>query len=362
MTKISHSLRAVAAVSWCGILAVAALAGEGGTTAGRASGRWTHVPKQVLAFYYGWYGNPEVSKRWYHWRNVDTARKHIDESTHYPVLGPYDSHDPKIVDTHFRQAKDIGLTGFIVSWWAKGDFHDRGMQLMLDTARKYGLKITIYYETVPPRGSPTVEGAVDDLTYITDKYARHPAWLRVRNKPVFFIYGRAVGELKLDGWERVMSEYTAKNSGGAVFIGDRISPDAARIFDGIHTYNPTGLTKGKSLDEIRSWAKTTFPEWVKTAGPNRIACVTVIPGYDDSVQPSRKPPRPITDRYNGETYKVMWEEAIAANPNWVIVTSWNEWHEGSEIEPSVELGERDLNTTRQFAKKFLTLKARKPAM
>jgi hypothetical protein len=23
-----------------------------------------NVSKQVLAFYYGWYGNPEVSKRW----------------------------------------------------------------------------------------------------------------------------------------------------------------------------------------------------------------------------------------------------------------------------------------------------------
>jgi hypothetical protein len=156
-----------------------------------------------------------------------------------------------------------------------------------------------------------------------------------------------------------MNDFTAKYPGGAVFIGDQISPEAARIFDGIHTYNPTGLTKGKSLEEIRTWAKTTFPEWVKIAGPHRIACVTIIPGYDDSVQPSRKPPRPITERFNGETYKVMWEEAIAANPDWVIVTSWNEWHEGSEIEPSVELGDKDLKTTKQFAPKFLKLKARK---
>ena len=155
-----------------------------------------------------------------------------------------------------------------------------------------------------------------------------------------------------------MNDFTAKRPEGAVFIGDKISTEAAQIFDGIHTYNPTGLTKGKSLEEIRGWAKTTFPEWVKTAGPDRIACVTIIPGYDDSVQPSRKPPRPNTERYNGETYKVMWEEAHAANPDWVIVTSWNEWHEGSEIEPSVELGGKDLATTKQFAKKFLSQKRR----
>src|SRR5215472_16705433 len=73
------------------------------------------VTRQVLAFYYGWYGNPDVSQRWYHWKDADTTKKHIDESTHYPALGAYDSHDPKVIDTHLHEAKDAGLTGFIVS-------------------------------------------------------------------------------------------------------------------------------------------------------------------------------------------------------------------------------------------------------
>ena len=343
----------------CGLAVTLALAAFAAPAAERPAVRWTKVPKQVLAFYYGWYGNPDVSKRWVHWKNVDTVKKHIDESTNYPALGPYDSHDPKVVDTHCRQAKDAGLTGFIVSWWRRGDFHDEGMPLMLDTAKKHGLKITVYYETVPPRGAPTAEGAVNDLVYIMQKYGKHPAWLKVGGKPVIFIYARALGELKVEGWEKVISDFAAKYPGGAVFLGDQITAAAARVFDGIHTYNPTGLTKGKSLEEIRSWARTRFPEWVKTAGPERIACVTIIPGYDDSCQPSRKPPRPITNRYDGDTYKVMWEQAIAANPDWVLVTSWNEWHEGSEIEPSAESGDRELKNTRQFAKKFRSLKPRR---
>ncbi|MBI4877878.1 MAG: glycoside hydrolase family 99-like domain-containing protein [Acidobacteria bacterium] len=345
--------RRVAAAVFCVTTALPALAAES-----RSDIRWSKVPKQVLAFYYGWYGNPEVSQRWVHWKNVDVAKKHIDESTNFPALGAYDSHDPKTVDLHCRQARDAGLTGFIVSWWRQADFHDQGLPLMLDTARKHGLKITVYYEAVPPRGSPTVEGAVDDLLYIMKKYASHPAWLKVGGKPAIFIYGRAVGDLKLEGWDKVMRDFTAKYPGGAVFLGDRIAPEAARIFDGIHTYNPTGLTKGKSLEEIRGWAKEMFPKWVQTAGPDRIACVTIIPGYDDSCQPSRKPPRPITDRHQGETYRAMWEQAIAANPDWVLVTSWNEWHEGSEIEPSVENGDRDLKMTLQFARKFKSLKPR----
>lgn len=96
----------------------------------------------------------------------------------------------------------------------------------------------------------------------------------------------------------------------------------ARVFDGIHTDNPTGLTNGKSAEEIRAWASRTFPEWVKTAGPGRIACVTIIPGCDDSCQPSRKPPRPVTERHGGAAYKVVWEEAMAANPDWVLIARW----------------------------------------
>jgi glycoprotein endo-alpha-1,2-mannosidase len=320
-----------------------------------ASAQWTSVPKEALAFYYGWYGNPDVSGSWIHWRNVDPAKKHIDESTHFPALGAYDTHDPKIVDTHCRQAKEAGLTGFIATWWRQRDFHDQGMRLLLDTAAKHELKITVYYES-----APNVESAVDDLLYIMKSYAGHSAWLKVSNKPVIFVYGRAIDQLKLEGWAKVIADFNSKFPAGAVFVGDQISPAAAKVFDGLHTYNPTGLTPGKSPDETRSWAKTTFPQWVKTAGPDRIACVTIIPGYDDSCQPSRKPPRPITERYQGDTYKVMWEEVIAANPDWVLVCSWNEWHEGSEIEPSAELGDKDLKTTAEFAPKFIKLKPRAP--
>jgi glycoprotein endo-alpha-1,2-mannosidase len=312
--------------------------------------------KQVLAFYYGWYGNPEVSKRWVHWRDVDQPNHRIGGSTHYPKLGAYDSHDPKTIEQHCRWAREAGLTGFIVSWWAQGDFHDQGLPLMLDTARKQGLNITVYYEVVPPRDRPAPEGAIKDLLYILEHYGKHPAWLKANGMPVVFIYGRALGQIKLDGWREVIREVNSKYPGGAVFVGDRIAEDAARVFDGIHTYNPTSRIAGKSAEDIRQWAKTTFPEWVKTAG-DRISCLTIIPGYDDTKLPDRRPPRPVTDRHNGATYRALWEEAIAARPNWILITSWNEWHEGSEIEPSLEYGETALKNTRKFAAKFLKMKA-----
>src|SRR5882724_13646168 len=75
--------------------------------------KWTGVPKQVLAFYYGWYGNPTVSGRWVHWEKVDETKKTIGSSAHYPALDAYDSHNPKLVEQHCRWAKEAGITGFI---------------------------------------------------------------------------------------------------------------------------------------------------------------------------------------------------------------------------------------------------------
>ena len=321
----------------------------------RAKVSWTNVPKKVLAFYYAWYGNPQVSGKWVHWHDVDEANKRIGSSTHYPLLGPYDSHDPKVVEQHCRWAKEAGIDGFIVSWWHPNDFHDRAMPLILDTAQKFGLEITAYFETVPTR---TKEQALEYVMHLLSRYGKHPAWLKLNGKPVIFVYGRAIGEIGLDGWLWVIVEANRRYEGGAVFIGDHISKRAARIFDGVHTYNITALTAGKSPEEIKAWAQKVFPDWVSVAGNDRIACLTIIPGYDDSKLPDRKPPRPITERHNGETYKVLWEAAIAANPDWVLITSWNEWHEGSEIEPSVEHGDRELKTTAEYARKFKQLPPR----
>ncbi len=325
----------------------------------RAKVRWSQVPKKVLAFYYAWYGNPKVSGRWVHWHEVDEANKRIGSSTHYPRLGPYDSHDPQVVTQHCQWAKEAGIDGFIVSWWQPNDFHDRAMPLILDTAQKFGLEVTAYFEIVPNNDR---EKALSDVLYLLNRYGKHPAWLKVNGKPVLFVYGRAVGQIGLDGWLWVITEANRRYEGGAVFIGDQISARAARIFDGIHTYNITGETARKSVSEIKAWAERTFPQWVATAGEGRIACLTIIPGYDDSKLPDRKPPRPITERHNGETYRVLWEAAIAANPDWVLITSWNEWHEGSEIEPSVEHGDRELKTTALLAPKFKRLPARQPTL
>jgi hypothetical protein len=103
-------------------------------------------------------------------------------------------------------------------------------------------------------------------------------------------------------------------------------------------------------DEVRKWAPGTYRAWVELAdGAGRISALTVIPGYDDTK--IRKPGLAVK-RFDGELYRAQWDAAIEADPHWVLITSFNEWHEGSEIEPSFEDKELYLDLTAHYTKIF----------
>lgn len=325
------------------------------STNGAAEG----TSREVLAFYYGWYGNPAISGHWVHWKGVDPANERIENSVHFPTSGAYDSHDPLIIDRQSPLAQAAGLTGFIVSWWGPGSFEDNGMPLLLEAAGRLRLAVSAYYETIGGRGAAMTgdsagraKAAITDLNYLLARYATDKAWLRADGKPVLFVYGRALHQLSPAEWQDVIAQLRRDNPNGVVLIADAFDRKYVSVFDGASTYNITGDTQHKSPPQIREWAHAAYPKMVAAARPGRISTVTVIPGYDDS-KLGRPPPRPVTQRWGGETYRVLWQEAVAASPDYVLITSWNEWHDGSEIEPSVEYGSVMLNDTAVFAREFL---------
>ena len=101
----------------------------------------------MLAFYYPWYGNAlGTSGQPYHWSDVTYGG--IGSSTYYPLLGPYDSQDERLMGAHMELAKASGIDGFICSWWGIGSFEDRALKGILKVANSEGFNVTIYYETV----------------------------------------------------------------------------------------------------------------------------------------------------------------------------------------------------------------------
>jgi glycoprotein endo-alpha-1,2-mannosidase len=312
--------------------------------------QYEKVPRKVLAFYYTWYGRPENHGRWVHWENVKPEEHYIASSTHYPAKGAYDSYDPEIIDYHINLAKSNGIDGFICTWWGQNSYDDVAFRKVLDTAGKIGFEVSVYWETAPGKGKEKIDKAVNDLLYVLNNYGSHPAFMKVDGKPVIFVYGRVMGEVSMNEWPQIITQTQAKYGKEFILVADGYQDGYARIFDGIHTYNICGWVQGKSPENLKKLSKESFNDAVKMARKQgKISCITIIPGYDDT---KIRKPGINAERMDGQTYKILWESAISADPDWVLITSWNEWHEGSEIEPSWEDGDKYIKITGEWTKQF----------
>jgi len=332
------------------VLVIFTAASQGGAALG-AEALGKTVSRRVMTFYYPWYGTPDGpggAGRTVHWGRIDEAKKDIEASTNYPILGAYDSHDPNLIDRHCQWARYANIDTFIVSWWGHNSFSGRAMDKILDGCQRNGLSACIYYETVPrPQEPQTASG---DIVKVLNEYGGHNAYLKVNGKPVVFVYGRALGQLGLEGWLKTIELVNKEYKGGITAIGDKFSYGSARVFDGVHTYNTAGSLRGMRPAEVRKWVAGTYQSWVQLADQaGKISAITVIPGYDDTK--IRKPGLAV-GRYDGKLYRAQWEEAIKADPHWILITSFNEWHEGSEIEPSLQYGRQYLDLTAEYAKNF----------
>jgi len=84
-------------------------------------------------------------------------------------------------------------------------------------------------------------------------------------------------------------------------------------------------------------------------------CVQIGPGYDDRDFPGRtKNGHPIRSRDFGYFYCYGWQYAIRSNRNLVMLESWNELHESTNISDCQEFGRKYIRLTRDYTKKFQT--------
>jgi glycoprotein endo-alpha-1,2-mannosidase len=326
--------------------------------------RGAELEPLVLAFYYPWYHTLEFSGAWDHWNGeghdpevIDSQGRRDIMSAHYPAGDAYDSLDPEVIRRHLAESDMAGIDAWIVSWWGQG-YHPDPVKTILDTISQTGsrLKITLYYEVVPEclgyacdnlKPEERIQGVISDLDFIWEHYSSHPAFLRLDDRPVMFIYTRTMLQAYWQ-WPQIIEK--AQEQQNWFFSGDCITTlmpfFAGKAFDQVHFYNPVVEADIFTARFLRYASFVRFAHAL-----DKTAALTVIPGYDERRIPSR-PLQMYMDRRSGSLYKILWSKTIKARPDWVLITTFNEWHEGTEIEPSIEYGEEYLCLTKQFSEKF----------
>ena len=256
----------------------------------------------VSVFYYPWYSTPAHDGAWEHWNQNGHSPPSDLYSPFYPAHGPYSSADPHVVAEQMSEIRAAGIDEVIVSWWGRGSQEDARLPLVLASARHAGLTVAIHLEPYPGR-SPQSVGA--DLAYL--------AGLGVRDVYVYHPRDFAAAD-----WATVNA---AAPAGMRLFAGTELAGFAAAAgFAGIYTYD--FVTDRGSM----------FGRLCEEAHAEHLLCApSVGPGYDGTragEPPVRRP------RRNGATYDALWAAALAAHPDIVSITSFNEWGEGTQIEPA----------------------------
>lgn len=214
-------------------------------------------------------------------------------------------------------------------------FTDEVVPTILDKAHAFGLKVCFHHEPYPSR---TAQSFRNDLVYIIDKYGDHPAFFRDssrNNKPIFFVYDSYL--IDPSDWISILSSAvsnTIRNGKyDSLVIGLYVDArDKLRLikghFDGFYSYFASnGFTQGSSTSQwgdLKKWSSENNLLFIPCVGP----------GYDDTrIRPWNAINK--RDRSSGEYYSNMWKNAVALHPPYVGITSFNEWHEGTQIEPAI---------------------------
>jgi len=302
--------------------------------------------RTVCAAYYAWYGNAlGPSREWRHWEGVSATE--IGSATHYPLLGPYDSNDVSVLKAHMLMAKAAGVDCFLASWWGIASFEDETLAKLLKVAEEVGVKVALLYESYRPwdnrMGDP--QHVAKELYYVAERYPHSPAYLKINGRPAVFIYAAYAHGRGSGFWAEVKNALRARGV-DLFIIGD--APDEA--FDGYYSLILEAPDLYEHYSRLRYVLGGHIYGTVRQINLTEKAIFyTVFPGYNDTK--IRKPGR-VVDREGGRLYAMLWEKALEANPHGVVIMSWNEWHEGTEIEPSVEYGFQYLNATAKYAALF----------
>ncbi len=259
-------------------------------------------------------------------------------------------HDSSTVSSHFLWARSCGIDFFMCSYWGQGTNEDWTIRnCMFPNPDIGGLKLALFYEV----DAITLSNVYEQTSYVCDNYFSRSSYYKIDNKPVIGIYvTRAMSTANLTTYiSNIRSAASAK--GYQVYIiGDEVWGSSSNsnttrcsLMDAVTNYDVYGNLKNcgagsyVSTSNLNTW-KTYSDQWKTLAANSGIDYYPGVgPGFNNTEVASGSNPmsrKKISDSYSeGSMFSALLDKAVLSNSRGtMIVTSWNEWHEDTQIEPS----------------------------
>jgi glycosyl transferase family WbsX len=165
-------------------------------------------------------------------------------------------------------------------------------------------KLALYYEI--GAGMPTAAKMRSDLDFAYSRYAQDSSYLRQSGKPVLFVYN-------------------SSSDGANCAAVSRLKTAASRFYLDLKVF--TGFRKcGTQPDSWHQYGPAVRESHI--AGFS----YSISPGFYKATEHSPRLPRSVS------AWTASAKRMVASRENWQLVTTFNEWGEGTAIEPAREWG------------------------
>jgi len=235
-----------------------------------------------------------------------------------PATELYNSNDDAIIYWQLRKMAEARLEVSISSWWGQGHKTDKTFRYILNDVMNRqdnpypNLRWALYYEK-ESLGDPTDTELIKDLNYIRKTYANQRGYLKAGGKPVIFVYSDPEDSVGM------VSRWAHARSQTGFYV-------VLKVF--------AGYQKAKSQPD--SWHQYAPALRKEMQAPYSFL---VSPGFWRDSGAVRLPRDLVAFR---DAVTAM----VAAPVTWKLVETWNEWGEGTSVEP----GDQVIQTKKDSAK------------
>jgi hypothetical protein len=310
--------------------------------------------QKVYVHYMPWFETPATSGngQWgQHWtmanENPNTilpnGRRQI-ASWFYPMIGPYDSDDRDVIDYHLLLMKYAGIDGVIIDWYGTFNVDDyalnkRNTDSLVKRVPNAGLQFGICYEDASlaqvkaTTGTDTVAAAQQDFAYLQSQYFSSGNYIRINNQPLLLDFGPQSLKTTTD-WQRAFSGLSTKprllslEYAGSV-TGSEGSGEFAWV-DASDQQNLQGFYQNRapSLSTYFAAAYPGFMDFYKQGGWGN---TLFLIGYNGTA-----------------TLQNCLNLAKTSGTNYLQLITWNDYGEGTMIEPTLDFNFTFLQTIQQY--------------
>ncbi|MBN1964016.1 MAG: hypothetical protein JW910_05185 [Anaerolineae bacterium] len=352
--RLRMVLLAVVLVSLCGGLVAEPPA--------RAQEEPTMERPLLLAHYMPWYQTPSFTGYWgWHWTmdHFDPSQEDAEgrpeiASQYLPLTGLYDSQDPALLEYQVLLMKLSGIDGVIVDWYGAENFRDYAVlnaatNRLFEYTQRAGLLFALCYEDQTVRHMIT-DGHIDEadalaqgqaeMQYAQEQWFGQESYVRYAGQPLLFVFGPQYFR-QPDQWETLFADLPETPA--------LITLDGHMDWAALSSYPWPPMSMAGGIELAPAVLESYLDLFYRNARRRDLVVGSAFPAFHDIyAEAGVRSSYGYIDPRDGDTLRQTFDAALAANADIVQIVTWNDYGEGTIIEPTEETGYQYLEIVQQY--------------